>query len=84
MQYIVDKFNFEVSNINEYIEFLENYVINILYPKVSNIEDAVKNLDELKSKNNNNIEKVTKEINEIELKELPNWAKSIDVRSQEG
>ena len=26
MQYIVDKFNFEVSNINEYIEFLE--VIN--------------------------------------------------------
>lgn len=84
MQYIVEKFNFEVSNINEYIEFLENYVMNILNPKVSNIEDSVKNLDELKSKNNNNIEKVTKEINKIELKELPNWAKSIDARSQEG
>lgn len=83
MQKIIDGFNSEVNNIKEYVAFLEE---NIIANSISkrNINEIFNNLSSLKSNSDNEIKLINDILKSLEVEQLPQWFKDIDVRSNEG
>lgn len=83
MQKIIDGFNSEVNNIKEYVKFLEE---NIIANSIStrNINEIFKNLSSLRCNSNDEIKYINDILKNLEVEELPQWFKDIDVRSNEG
>lgn len=97
LEKLYDQFNRETVTIKEHIEFMERSVVlnglrenkKTIYSftndlDVDNIKIIQTVIDKLNEKNQDDISKLKDKIEKSKLNEIPEWFKSIDVRSQEG